>query len=231
MKISEWLKVQKQDLVKRVKNYSKARALFFVSLILGLLLSLFSLWEKIFNPSFNKIDGFLVENLKGASYPFLKELFNFITFFGSELFIMSVSLVLVVILIQKRRRRAATVSLLSLVGNAFLVSFFKSFFARQRPGECPNSFFGGDFSCFSFPSGHSTFALYFYGLIVYLSLRFEIFSLRKKWLIIAGAVFLIILIAFSRLYLGVHFLSDVIGGFLLGGAWLVAAIFLIDFLY
>ena len=194
------------------------------------MISLYSLWGKIFTPSFGWLDGIVKEELKIISSPFLKEVFTLVTFFGSEIFIMSVSLILVVLLIQKRRKRAATVSLLSLVGSAILVGFFKSFFARQRPGECPNHFFGGNFSCFSFPSGHSTFALYFYGLIAYLALRFEIFSL-KKWLIIAGAAFLVILVAFSRLYLGVHFLSDIIGGFFLGGVWLTIAIFLIDFLY
>jgi len=231
MKISDWLKFQKEDLEKRVKNYSKARALFFISLMLGLLLSLLSLWGKIFTPYLSWLDEFLTEKLRAVSFPFLKEFFTFITFFGSEIFIMIVSLVLVVVLIQKRRKRAATVSLLSLAGSAFLVSFLKSFFARQRPGECPDHFFGGTFSCFSFPSGHSTFALYFYGLIIYLGLRFGVFSFRKRWLIISGIAFLVILIAFSRLYLGFHFLSDVVGGFLLGGAWLLAAIFLIDFLY
>jgi len=231
MKISEWIKVQKEDLKKRIKNYSRARALFFISLILGLLLSLLSLWGKISTPYLSWLDGFLTEKLKTISFLFLKEFFTFVTFFGSEVFIMIVSLVLVIILIQKRRKRAATVSLLSLTGSAILVGFFKSFFARQRPGECPDHFFGGDSGCFSFPSGHSTFALYFYGLITYLALRFGMSSLKKKWLIISGAILLIILIAFSRLYLGLHFLSDIIGGFLLGGAWLVVAIFLIDFLY
>jgi len=56
-------------------------------------------------------------------------------------------------------------------------------------------------------------------------------SLKKRWLIISGTGILVILIAFSRLYLGLHFLSDIIGGFLLGGVWLVVAIFLIDYLY
>jgi len=231
MRISDWLKIQKEDLEKRVKSYPKSRALLFVSLIFGLLISLYSLWGKISTPYLGSLDGFLTEKLKAASSPFLKELFTFVTFFGSEIFIMSFSLILVVILIQKRRRRAATVSLLSLLGSAFLVSFFKSFFARQRPGECPDHFFGGNSGCFSFPSGHSTFALYFYGLVTYLGFRFGVFPLKKKYLIISGITFLVILIAFSRLYLGLHFLSDVIGGFLLGGAWLVAAIFLIDFLY
>jgi len=231
MKIADWLKFQKEDLKKRFKNYSKARALFFISLILGLLLSLFSLWGKISTSYLSWLDVFLTEKLRVISLPFLKEFFTFITFFGSEIFIMIVSLALVVALIQKRRKRAATVSLLSLAGSAFLVSFFKSFFGRQRPGECPDHFLGGSAGCFSFPSGHSTLALYFYGLIVYLSLRFGIFSFKKRWLIISGVTFLVILIAFSRLYLGFHFLSDIIGGFLLGGVWLLAAIFLIDFLY
>jgi len=105
MKISDWLKIQKEDLEKRVKNYPRTRALFFISLIFGLLISLYFLWGKISTLSLGWVDGLVEERLEIISFPLLKEIFNFVTFFGSEIFIMSVSLVLVMLLIQKRRKR------------------------------------------------------------------------------------------------------------------------------
>jgi len=231
MKISQWLNFQKKDLLKRAKTYSRIRILVFLSLIFGFLISLGSLWQRIFSSSLLEWDRSVQANLRVISLPALNSIFNFITFFGSEIFIMFISLILMIFLVQKKRKRAATVALISLAGSAILVSFFKSFFARQRPGECPDHFFGGGSSCFSFPSGHSTLAFYFYGLISYLIIRFGLLPAKKMWLITFGTTVLVILIAFSRLYLGLHFLSDVIGGFLLGGVWLTAAIFLIDFLY
>ncbi|MGB9706541.1 MAG: phosphatase PAP2 family protein [Microgenomates group bacterium] len=231
MKISQWLKLQKEDLLKRFKTYSRIRVLFFFSLIFGFLVSLISLWQKIFDFSLIKLDQKVQDSLKMVSFPVLNSIFSFVTFLGSEIFIMVTSLILIAFLIQKRRKRAATVTLISLVGSAILISFFKSFFGRERPGECPNHLLGGNSSCFSFPSGHSTLAFYFYGLITYLIIRFGLLPAKKTWFVVGGAAVLVVLIAFSRLYLGLHFLSDVIGGFLLGEVWLTMAIFLIDFLY
>lgn len=231
MRAKKWWEFQKNDLIRRIKTYSKIRFLLFFSLILGFLISLGSLWQKIFTTSILELDNQISIFLKSNHSPFFSSVFEMITFLGSEFFITSLSLVLLVFLIQKRRKRAATTALISLVGSALLVNFFKSFFGRQRPGECPDHLLGGAASCFSFPSGHSAISFYFYGLIVYLIFRFGSFS--KNWRLGIGLAmgFLIILIAFSRLYLGLHFLSDVIGGFLLGGLWLTVAIFLIDFLY
>lgn len=233
MKPREWFKFQKEDLKKRLKTYSRIRALLFFAIILVFLWAFVFLGGKIFSSSLEKLDLHLYIFLTTHYSSFLISFFRVITFFGSEVLIMGISLFLIIFLIQKKRKRAAITALVSLVGSAILVSFFKSFFERARPGSCPNyfHFLGGASGCFSFPSGHSTISFYFYGLITYLILRFT--SLSKRWRVIISliTIFLVMLIAFSRLYLGLHFLSDVIGGFLLGGFWLAVAIFLIDFLY
>lgn len=231
MNKSQWFKFQKEDLIKRVKNYSRTKALLFFSLIFGFLVSLISLGKKIFNERLIQVDSQVNNFISSRSSPFWKNFFEFITFFGSEVFIMIISLILLIFLIQTRRKRAATATLISLLGSAILVVFFKSFFGRERPGACPDHFLGGDSSCFSFPSGHSALSFYFYGLIAYLIFRFAIVPQKTRLLIGFIIGFLVILIAFSRLYLRVHFFSDVIGGFLLGGFWLTIAVFLIDFLY
>lgn len=231
MNLNQWFKFQKEDLTNRIKNYPKFKFLIFLITWLFFLFSFFLLWKKIFNSFLIDLDVNLSLFFQKNSLPIISDFLEKITFLGSEVFIMILSFFLLFFLIKTKRKRAATTVLISLFGSAILISFFKSFFSRIRPGECPDHFFGGLFNCYSFPSGHSAISFYFYGLITYLIFRF--FSFPKKWLVgfslIAGI--LIILIAFSRLYLGFHFFTDIIGGFFLGGFWLTVAIFLIDFLY
>ncbi|OGH99814.1 MAG: hypothetical protein A2104_06270 [Candidatus Melainabacteria bacterium GWF2_32_7] len=72
---------------------------------------------------------------------------------------------------------------------------------------------------FSFPSGHAMIAICFYGVLIYLSFRY----IKNKWLRRFSYIFfstLILLIGLSRVYLGVHYPSDVLGGFSLGAFWL-----------
>ncbi len=72
---------------------------------------------------------------------------------------------------------------------------------------------------FSFPSGHSLVSMVFYGLLVYFCFT-SIKNRWIKWILCCVFVFLIILIGLSRIYLGVHYPSDVIGGFSLGLFWI-----------
>jgi undecaprenyl-diphosphatase len=75
----------------------------------------------------------------------------------------------------------------------------------------------------SFPSGHSAIAMAFFGFITYYFI-YHVTGKDKKTLVLLFGALLIALVGFSRLYLGVHFLSDVIGGFLIGGLWLIVSI-------
>ncbi|MFZ1586333.1 MAG: phosphatase PAP2 family protein, partial [Saprospiraceae bacterium] len=78
---------------------------------------------------------------------------------------------------------------------------------------------------YSFPSGHSMAAVAFYGMIFYLIIRNNL-SHRLFWFV-AGIVF-ILLIGFSRIYLGVHFLTDVLAGYVLGLLWLLLGLSIIE---
>src|SRR3989344_8686277 len=76
---------------------------------------------------------------------------------------------------------------------------------------------------FSFPSGHAALSVVFYGFIAYFLFR-SIKKWEKKVAVLCAALFIISLIGFSRIYIGVHFLRDVWGGYLLGAIWLVIGI-------
>jgi membrane-associated phospholipid phosphatase len=82
-----------------------------------------------------------------------------------------------------------------------------------------------DASSFSFPSGHSIIAIAFYGLLFYFLIR----NLKKHHLSSAiGALLFVNFIGFTRIYLGVHYFTDVIAGFALGGMWLLLAISIVE---
>lgn len=86
--------------------------------------------------------------------------------------------------------------------------------ARQRP---PQSLHLVTASGFSFPSGHTATATVGYGLAAVLVLALGV---RQKWLVVAAAVAVAACVGFSRVYLGVHWPSDVMGGWTYGVTWL-----------
>ncbi len=96
-------------------------------------------------------------------------------------------------------------------------------FARERP------FFPAPLateSSYSFPSGHSSMSLAVYGTLGYIVARHAA-SRRKQIAALVGSTALVLLIGFSRLYLGVHYLSDVIAGFSLALAWVALCVVLL----
>jgi undecaprenyl-diphosphatase len=103
--------------------------------------------------------------------------------------------------------------LISLVGGLILESALKIIFGRTRPP------FGLVVErSFSFPSGHATMAAIFFLLLIYL-FKDQFKNKINRIVFINVNVALIILVGFSRLYLGVHWFTDVLGGFVIGATW------------
>jgi undecaprenyl-diphosphatase len=95
----------------------------------------------------------------------------------------------------------------------------KVLFRRPRPQMWSSVIDRPD--SFSFPSGHATVAFCYFGLLLWIGLKyFKRTTLRLTWALLM--LFLIFMIGLSRIYLGVHYLTDVIGGYLSGGFWLLA---------
>jgi undecaprenyl-diphosphatase len=116
-------------------------------------------------------------------------------------------------------RRGAVLVLVTLAGAAFLDLGLKELFARARPQAFFDYYLAPE--SFSFPSGHALFAVCFFGgLAVLLSHRLR--SRAAQILVWAVALVLIFLIGVSRVYLGVHYPTDVIGGIAVGTVWVVS---------
>lgn len=112
---------------------------------------------------------------------------------------------------------SAVLLTVSTVGGMVLTTVLKSVFQRTRP-ELFDSGYTASF--YSFPSGHATIAVGFYGMMtVVLAYHFRGFA---RWAVAAGGLALVLLIGFSRLYLGVHYPTDVLAGFLAAPLWLVS---------
>ena len=103
-----------------------------------------------------------------------------------------------------------------LVGVTLINQLLKHIVRRPRP----NILRLVEESGYSFPSGHSMVSMAFYGIIIYLVYK-NVSNKYLKWLLITLLSLLILAIGFSRIYVGVHYFTDVVGGFLLGLAYLV----------
>jgi undecaprenyl-diphosphatase len=114
-------------------------------------------------------------------------------------------------------RLSAVLLLVSTAGSSLLTTVLKAVFERSRP-EVFDSGYTAAF--YSFPSGHATVAVGFYGMLtLILAYRLRGYA---RWSVAAFGVVLVLLIGFSRLYLGVHYPTDVLAGFLAAPLWVIS---------
>jgi len=134
------------------------------------------------------------------------------SFIGEPLMVVSVAVSGFLVAKGRDNEPAALafiVGLLAFIGNTIL----KQFLHRTRQDTLYVT--AMRFKSYSFPSGHAFGSVVIFGLIAYLAARY--WSPPWNWLTAAGIALLIILIGLSRVYLGAHFPSDVLGGWFLGG--------------
>lgn len=146
-----------------------------------------------------------------------------VTFLGGVPFVVGVTLALVVVL-WARRRRAALVLAASVVGSGAITAVIKLLVARDRPALplAIDAAEGG----FALPSGHSLSSMALYGALSYLAVQY-LPTWRSRVYVVAGFMTMAVAVGFSRLYLGYHWVSDVLGSWTLAGMWL-AAVFTAD---
>jgi membrane protein DedA with SNARE-associated domain/membrane-associated phospholipid phosphatase len=148
----------------------------------------------------------------------LTNIFTWITLLGKSQVIL-VFIVVSVALLWLWRKNYHIVSLfIAVSGSAAFTYLGKLTFHRPRPELAVYAE-----HTYSFPSGHATIAVAFYGFLCYLLVRVAR-GWNKKVNILFAATLLIIAIGLSRVYLGEHYISDVWSGYLVGGMWLVIAV-------
>ncbi|MBV9388248.1 MAG: phosphatase PAP2 family protein [Chroococcidiopsidaceae cyanobacterium CP_BM_ER_R8_30] len=201
----------------------------FLSLFLnlrvgGFLVAAFTVWlfAKIANEVLEKetqaFDRSTLLILRHLHTPLLNQVMIGVTALGQPSALLIVTLSLGIWLFLKRHRPEAIALAIGAVGSLGLNYLLKELFRRARPPIWEHVI---SVTQFSFPSGHAMMSLVVYGLSAYLlSNRFY----RWRVPIFSFSILLILAIGFSRLYLGVHWPSDVAAGYAAGIAWLMACI-------
>ena len=136
-----------------------------------------------------------------------------ITNFGGA--ITLIGLTIIFLLIMKNKKMSFSI-LLNLVIVTFLNIFLKNIIQRPRPDD----FRLINETGYSFPSGHSMISMAYYGYLIYLIFKF-VKNKKLKTFLITFLCILILTIGLSRIYLGVHYTSDVIAGFVLSVSYLI----------
>ncbi len=159
-----------------------------------------------------KADHAVYQFLQSLRTPWGDHLLVAVTELGDALVNGAFAAAVLLLLVVQRKLRAAGFWLLALGGGVGLVQLFK--WALHRPR--PIAIYQG-VSSWGFPSGHTTLSVVLFGFLAVLLVRS--FSKRWNWLPFGAALGISLLVAFSRLYLGAHWLSDILGGLALGWAW------------
>ncbi|MEH7177839.1 phosphatase PAP2 family protein [Neobacillus vireti] len=172
-------------------------------------------------------DQNFIDTIGSYSSPTIDGFMLFVTEMGSK-FMLSILLVISMIWLFVKRKDVWGMRLyfITVAGGGLLNLLLKNFFERERPNI--NRIIEAD--GFSFPSGHSMGSMTYYGFLGYLVLR----SKRKPFSKLGLGILLslvILLIGISRIYLGVHYPSDVLAGFIAGSVWLVICISLLEIIY
>jgi len=181
------------------------------------MINLMSLGEKILAAiaANDKWLNSLLSSGRGGNFD---NFFLWITSFGSWPLIVSGAAILTFFVWLKKKEFYIVPFWLALGGANLTSLFSKLYFARLRP-LAPIYWE----NTYSFPSGHAINSLFLYGFAIYFLAGLTARRSQKILIGLAG-ILIILLIGFSRLYLGVHYLSDVISGYIIGALWLTAAI-------
>jgi membrane-associated phospholipid phosphatase len=152
--------------------------------------------------------------------------FYYFTQLGNVYGVIFIALIAGVYLLWKRRRFHFIALLVSVLGSGLSMQLLKEYFHRERPLNI--AYYTTEVS-YSFPSGHATAAIALEGLLVYFLIS-SVRSHRRRAIGSAVGIVYILLIGLSRIYLGVHFLTDVMAGYMLGFFWLLLSIALMEYL-
>lgn len=167
-------------------------------------------------------DASVTAALTANRTPEVISFFSYLTKFGDVAVVAALTILSCFFFIRTRHRAYVGALFVTSMGSALSVACLKVYFARARP-EDPIALMTLD--SFSFPSGHAAAAIVLYGFLIYLAIGVGHVSAIRR--IVAGTlVLLIALIGVSRLYLGVHYASDVIAGYFVGLLWLAFGMWL-----
>ncbi len=195
----------------------------FVLMIIAVI-SFYGLTEELADDDLKTFDEFFVSHIVGLRGPLISKIMLSATFIGNLVgYLLIIPILTVFFIIRKNWRLSIEITLVLLLSSGLNI-VLKNLIERQRPPEIGRLVFA---EFYSFPSGHAMSAITFYGFIVYLSF----ILIKKAWLkygIILLCMFITVLIGISRIYLGVHYPSDILAGYIAGLGWLMFCILILN---
>ena len=200
-----------KEKLTKVKDISIKNIKWIILFIL--LLIVIDIVEDVFDKEILKFDIIGYSIISNAINPVVTPIAMFITNLGG----VSVICVLTILSFLLLKDKKISVSiLLNVIIATILNVLLKNVIQRPRPNELKLIVETG----YSFPSGHSMVGMAFYGFLIYLVYKY-LKNKKLKVILISFFSVLIILIGLSRIYLGVHYTSDVIAGFLISTCYLI----------
>lgn len=198
--------------IKKIKDLA-IRNLKWIILFICVI-GFLSLAENVFNKEI--MNGDIIGYRLISTYlisDFITPIAKFITNFGGAIYLIGISIILFIVIKNKK----IGISVISNLGIAVMLNqILKRILQRPRPVE----FRIINESGYSFPSGHSMVSMAFYGFLIYLIYK-NVKNKYLKWSLIMALGLLIVSIGISRIYLGVHYTSDVLAGFLVAISYLI----------
>lgn len=183
---------------------------------LGFILIAFMVEQK----QIGQFDSPIATFIQSFETPFSTNMMLFFTKIGSGTSINIIAFFIFIIFYFFLKFRAELLLfIVVLLGSHYLYRVIKLLFKRERPDLHRLIEIGG----YSFPSGHATNAICMYGILTFILWR-HIPSRIGRFLLLSFSTFMILMIGISRIYLGVHYPSDVLAGYFAGGCWLTIAI-------
>lgn len=221
-KVDQWYTQNMKKKILDIITFSKssqAVAALVLELFFGLVVVLGSLYvfldlaDDVLEKEVIFFDAIITNLIISLRSPFMTDVMTFITFLGGHFFLTCALIFTIFLLFKKHTKDGVIFSFIFLSGVG-LNLLLKAIFQRPRPEE-PLVIE----SMYSFPSGHAMNSFVFFAALTYFI--FLQMKNRKRGLLFSFlAAVLVLLIGISRVYLGVHYPSDVVAGFLAGLCWL-----------
>lgn len=194
-------------------------SLLFVGMLSAIAAMFFFGWlaEEMLEGNTRHFDTTVRDFVHEFAFPALTSVMQFASFLGSTLFLTVFGVTIVLALYLRKHRRGAILFTITTIGASLLLVLLKLAFKRVRPEPFFDTILPASYS---FPSGHSLASFCFYGaLAVILADRAD--KLWQQIIVWILAITMILLIGISRIYLGVHYPSDVVAGYAVGLIWVI----------
>lgn len=210
------------NFIKNITQSTNRFTAFSLIFIIGFFLIFWVFAKNLKEHTLHQFDLEIITYIQGLISPLNTKMMEFFTFLGSTISVVVLLLIGTILMLLNQKKWEALFFIIAVSFSAIFNRLLKWTFQRARPQIHPLITETG----YSFPSGHSMTAIVFYGMLAY----FLILFLEKrsaKIVIFLLFMSIILAIGISRIYLGVHYPSDVIAGFAAGGAWLFICILLL----